>query len=32
MVANTHEDKQAVSHEWLKNIIGLVKHNLKQDI
>ena len=32
MVANNHQDKQASSHEWLKNIVGLVKHNLKQDI
>ena len=31
MVANNHQDKQASSHEWLKNIVELVKHNLKQD-
>ena len=31
MVANTHEDKRASSHEWLKIIVGLVKHNLNQD-
>ena len=32
MVSKTHEDKRTISHEWFKNIVGLVKHNLKQDI
>ena len=31
MVTKNHEDKQAASHEWLKNIVGQVKHNLIQD-
>ena len=31
METPTHKQKQIASQEWLKNIVGLVKHNLQQE-